>query len=300
MQLNPLQGKVDLLRLALTSFKDGRQRPRCLESASADGKPSARVAARQSKHCRWRRRRKQLPTLGRSHHRCDVPAGVTVPAASSVRPPRELAVSRGVLLSFRTHLLDERYMSSGSSIQAVHRSSRAVALHGNSRPRAELRALESPRSAPFSPNTLLVRAWRSLIALRIDDALASVAQFENEIARAGAPLAPRSREFAGVVRAILLVLKSQDMAELMLSLHRATPQDSRLPAELRPCVTESLSPREHSILRSMSCGLSNKRIAQELQIAPETVKSHVKSIFIKLAVQTRAHAVSTANALGLL
>ena len=112
------------------------------------------------------------------------------------------------------------------------------------------------------------------------------------------------------------------VAELLLSLHHATPQDSRLPPELRPYigsiladraqlrrgtlptrasrVTESLSPREHSILRSMSCGLSNKRIAQELQIAPETVKSHVKGIFIKLAVQTRAHAVSTAGALGLL
>jgi LuxR family maltose regulon positive regulatory protein len=112
------------------------------------------------------------------------------------------------------------------------------------------------------------------------------------------------------------------VAGLLLSLHDATPQDSRLPPELRPYigsiladraqqrthplpsrasrVTESLSPREHSVLRSMSCGLSNKRIAQELQIAPETVKSHVKGIFIKLAVQTRAHAVSTAGALGLL
>jgi ATP/maltotriose-dependent transcriptional regulator MalT len=112
------------------------------------------------------------------------------------------------------------------------------------------------------------------------------------------------------------------VAELLSSLHYATPQDSRLPAELRPYigsiladraqhrarmmpnrhlrVTETLSPREQSVLRSMSCGLSNKRIAQELQIAPETVKSHVKGIFIKLAVQTRAHAVSTAGALGLL
>jgi LuxR family maltose regulon positive regulatory protein len=111
------------------------------------------------------------------------------------------------------------------------------------------------------------------------------------------------------------------VAELLLSLHHATPPDSRLPPEFRPYigsiladraqqgartppratrVTESLSPREHSVLRSMSCGLSNKRIAQELQIAPETVKSHVKGIFIKLAVQTRAHAVSTAGALGLL
>jgi ATP/maltotriose-dependent transcriptional regulator MalT len=112
------------------------------------------------------------------------------------------------------------------------------------------------------------------------------------------------------------------VGELLLFLHHAIPQDSRLPPELRPYigsiladraqqrggmlptrasrVTESLSPREHSVLRSMSYGLSNKRIAQELQIAPETVKSHVKGIFIKLAVQTRAHAVSTAGALGLL
>jgi LuxR family transcriptional regulator, maltose regulon positive regulatory protein len=112
------------------------------------------------------------------------------------------------------------------------------------------------------------------------------------------------------------------VAEFLLSLHHATPQDSRLPPELRPYigsiladraqqrartlparasrVTESLSPREHSVLRSMSLGLSNKRIAQELQIAPETVKSHVKGIFIKLSVQTRAHAVSMAGALGLL
>ena len=112
------------------------------------------------------------------------------------------------------------------------------------------------------------------------------------------------------------------VAELLSSLHHATPHDNRLPPELRPYigsilagraqqhestlparvsrVTESLSPREHSVLRSMSSGLSNKRIAQELQIAPETVKSHVKGIFIKLAVQTRAHAVSTAGALGLL
>ena len=112
------------------------------------------------------------------------------------------------------------------------------------------------------------------------------------------------------------------VTELLLSLHHANPLGSRLPPELGPYlgsiladrarqrarklptrparVTESLSPREHSVLRSMSCGLSNKRIAQELQIAPETVKSHVKGIFIKLAVQSRAHAVSTAGALGLL
>ena len=37
-----------------------------------------------------------------------------------------------------------------------------------------------------------------------------------------------------------------------------------------------LSPRESNVLRLIGRGLSNKQIAQELQIAPETVKSHAK------------------------
>jgi ATP/maltotriose-dependent transcriptional regulator MalT len=112
------------------------------------------------------------------------------------------------------------------------------------------------------------------------------------------------------------------VTELLGSLCHAAPQDRRLPPELRPylgsiladraqqrtrtlpitssLVTDALSPRQQSVLRSMGLGLSNKRIAQELQIAPETVKSHIKGIFIKLAVKSRAHAVSTAGALGLL
>jgi DNA-binding CsgD family transcriptional regulator len=50
----------------------------------------------------------------------------------------------------------------------------------------------------------------------------------------------------------------------------------------------------------MSLGLSNKSIARELQITPETVKSHAKHIFIKLASKNRAEAVSRATELGLI
>lgn len=63
---------------------------------------------------------------------------------------------------------------------------------------------------------------------------------------------------------------------------------------------ESLSAREREIVASIAQGLSNKEIARSLGIAPETVKSHVKSIFVKLAVDKRAHAVVRAQALGLL
>jgi LuxR family transcriptional regulator, maltose regulon positive regulatory protein len=42
----------------------------------------------------------------------------------------------------------------------------------------------------------------------------------------------------------------------------------------------------------------NNEIARELGIACETVKSHVKNIFIKLGVEKRAQAVSRAQRLG--
>ncbi len=61
-----------------------------------------------------------------------------------------------------------------------------------------------------------------------------------------------------------------------------------------------LSARERTIVLLMGHGLSNKRIARQLSIAPETVKSHAKRIFWKLTVQSRAQAVYRASTLGLL
>jgi ATP/maltotriose-dependent transcriptional regulator MalT len=63
---------------------------------------------------------------------------------------------------------------------------------------------------------------------------------------------------------------------------------------------EALSVREGNILNLIAQGRSNKEIARILSIAPETVKSHVKNIFAKLKVQTRAQAVSRAQTVGLL
>jgi DNA-binding CsgD family transcriptional regulator len=62
--------------------------------------------------------------------------------------------------------------------------------------------------------------------------------------------------------------------------------------------TVRLSARERAIVLLMAHGLSNKKIARQLSITPGKVNSHAKSIFWKLTVQTRAHAVRRAAALG--
>ena len=65
-------------------------------------------------------------------------------------------------------------------------------------------------------------------------------------------------------------------------------------------IDASLSARERTVVLLMGHGMSNKRIARQLSIAPETVKSHAKRIFLKLTVQTRAQAVYQASTLGLI
>jgi ATP/maltotriose-dependent transcriptional regulator MalT len=64
--------------------------------------------------------------------------------------------------------------------------------------------------------------------------------------------------------------------------------------------SDTLTARERDVLAMISQGFANKRIARTLEISPETVKSHVKRIFSKLAVSTRTEAVSRAGSLGLL
>jgi LuxR family maltose regulon positive regulatory protein len=63
---------------------------------------------------------------------------------------------------------------------------------------------------------------------------------------------------------------------------------------------DTLTAREREVLAMISQGSSNKHIARVLEISPETVKSHVKHIFLKLAVSTRTEAVFRALSLGLL
>ena len=61
-----------------------------------------------------------------------------------------------------------------------------------------------------------------------------------------------------------------------------------------------LTPREVEVLTAISNGLTNKEIARELGISRHTVKFHVESLMRKLAVSSRAEAVSKSIRLKLL
>ncbi len=63
---------------------------------------------------------------------------------------------------------------------------------------------------------------------------------------------------------------------------------------------DSLTTREREVLKLIGEGCTNKIIAQIQGVSPETIKTQVKNIFVKLGVERRAQAVSKAERLGLL
>jgi len=65
-------------------------------------------------------------------------------------------------------------------------------------------------------------------------------------------------------------------------------------------LVEPLSQRELEVLHLMALGRTNQEIAQQLIVAPGTIKAHTASIYRKLDVANRTEAVARARQLGIL
>jgi len=101
------------------------------------------------------------------------------------------------------------------------------------------------------------------------------------------------------------LLKDVPRAALIDSIRRVHAGETCVPVHLANKLaervgSESLSQREIDVLKLMAQGKSNKEIGSVLFISPGTVKSHVKSIFAKLNVNSRAEAVANGAHRGLI
>jgi len=104
-----------------------------------------------------------------------------------------------------------------------------------------------------------------------------------------------SRALKAGARAYLL--KSFLRKELLDTIRAVHAGQKRIPSDLATQVADhiaddSLTIREIEVLRLVAAGNANKVIADQLSIAEETVKGHVKNILSKLSANDRTHAVT--------
>jgi DNA-binding NarL/FixJ family response regulator len=114
--------------------------------------------------------------------------------------------------------------------------------------------------------------------------------------------APGFNELVRDVGAQGSVLKSGSVTELLNALRTVAEGrrvvDTRHPA--RSPERAALSPREREVLVLVARGLTNRQIAERLDIGSETVKTLIARAFAKLGVRRRAEAVAAAHDRGLL
>ncbi|MGJ8722933.1 MAG: response regulator [Roseibacillus sp.] len=101
------------------------------------------------------------------------------------------------------------------------------------------------------------------------------------------------------------LLKDTTTEELVQAVRQVHEGERYLPPAIASrladrLVRPSLSPRELDVLRLVAKGRSNKELASAMFISEETVKSHMKSLFLKLDVHDRAEAVSASLKRGII
>jgi DNA-binding CsgD family transcriptional regulator len=81
-------------------------------------------------------------------------------------------------------------------------------------------------------------------------------------------------------------------------LRRPPPQ----PFEVNTQAVQSLgmSARELEVLELLAAGNSNKEIARQLEVSPNTVKTHIANLFEKLGAKRRTEAILRARELGVI
>ncbi|WNG32722.1 response regulator transcription factor [Archangium violaceum] len=99
---------------------------------------------------------------------------------------------------------------------------------------------------------------------------------------------------APLLAALRAVARGLTVFDPALAALRATPR-----ASATTSTPEGLTPREREVLTLLAEGLSNKAIAERLDISEHTAKFHVNAVLTKLGVQRRTEAVVRAARLGL-
>ena len=80
----------------------------------------------------------------------------------------------------------------------------------------------------------------------------------------------------------------------------AAPKPAPFDGNPKAVASLGISPRELVVLKELAAGRSNKQIARQLEVSPNTVKTHLARLYEKLGAERRTDAVNRARELGII
>ncbi|MCI4568867.1 LuxR C-terminal-related transcriptional regulator [Lysobacter sp. CFH 32150] len=214
------------------------------------------------------------------------------------------------LLQAMAELEDVFGQTSFSSFQSLYKLTRAIATTYAALARNDLDECDRQLEAA---DALANQLHRGRDALTIRVLRAVVVQRRH--ADNAMPLLAEAVGLAAIRGCDRLLADTHPLAVQMGAALHAAPADAKarrtetepgqqpysaLPERAAASRSGLLTTKETEVLILLDKGMSNKLIARAMEISDETVKWHIKNLFLKLAAGTRKHAVDRARLLGLL
>lgn len=109
-----------------------------------------------------------------------------------------------------------------------------------------------------------------------------------------------TRAFATEIYIVLIALGFTGLG--IWAGYRLTPKTTAPSFERNEAARKSLglTDREFEVLERLAAGDANKEIARTLDVSPNTIKTHIASLFQKLEVERRTQAIQKARELRLI
>jgi len=238
--------------------------------------------------------------------------------ATALHERVKLLLSRGDVLAGRMVLkargIDDSWIASERSMRPASEPEHlafARLLIAEERPEAALRILDRLAERQRRDGRLRrfaqVRAVAAIAAYRAGDALSALAALVDSISLMAPQRAVRSLIEEGPAFQDVIAFGRERIPSWKMNGNIGTfvtalmadgethPSMPRQPARGRP----QFSAREAEVARLLTHGQSNRDVARNLALAPDTVKWHLKNIFGKLGVSNRTQAVLRLQELGL-
>jgi len=164
-------------------------------------------------------------------------------------------------------------------------------------------AAAESKLASFEPLSLRGRVERSLLLARAAPGAGAAERCLRDALSLAEPMGFELTivsEGPEIVRLLSLFGFEGQMAEYVARLSDGSVPAAVLARSSAQVFVDPLSDRELTVLRRLAGPQDAREIADSLYLSVNTVRSHVKAIYRKLGVGSRADAVSRAKALGLL
>jgi ATP/maltotriose-dependent transcriptional regulator MalT len=183
-------------------------------------------------------------------------------------------------------------------------ASYSLAVAGASNPRlASDLADDAQRQSIGTETQIMARLTHALIASRTGDRTGALVHATGALQTATRTGLVESFVFGcrGCPEILVSLLEDQSLQDDISRILTIAGDRGMAGSLAQPSLDHSiltLSPREKEVLSLVSQGLSNREIGLALFISPVTVKVHVRHIFEKLGVKSRAAAAIRASQLG--